>query len=68
MVADMMGRRLRKTALLSLGGNFLTEAGGLMTCQPFTLLVDILLKGQRVGASIVQSATLRVPHLNADQV
>jgi hypothetical protein len=34
-----------------------------MTCQPFTLLLDILLKGQRVGASIVQSATWRAPHL-----
>lgn len=55
----MMEHRLRKRALLSLGGNFLTEVGGLMTCQPFTLLVDILLKGQRVGASMVQSATWR---------
>ena len=28
MGADMMGRLLRKRAPLSLGGNFLTEAGG----------------------------------------
>lgn len=57
--ADMMGHRLRKRAALSLGGNFLTEATGLMTCQSLTPLVDILLKGQRVGASMMQSATWR---------